>query len=97
MERFNIGARERLDQALLRVYITNRTSRLGLVKLALRALVGRLSDDKDFLALSTDKVQIETRRRRVQVAFDGEVKVMKPPLHYRVRPRALRVIVPTEN
>jgi YegS/Rv2252/BmrU family lipid kinase len=97
MERFNIGVRERLDRGLLSVYITNRTSRLGLVKLAVRALVGRLRNDKDFLALSTDEVQIQTRHRRVRVAFDGEVSVIKPPLHYRVRHRALRVLVPGEN
>ena len=29
--------------------------------------------------------------------MDGEVTHMKPPLHYRVRPLALRVIVPREN
>jgi YegS/Rv2252/BmrU family lipid kinase len=97
MERFNIGVRERLDSALLSVYITDRTTRLGLVKLALRALVGRLRNDKDFLALSTDEVHIKTRHRHLQVAFDGEVKVLKPPLYYRVRPRTMRVIVPKEN
>jgi diacylglycerol kinase family enzyme len=30
----------------------------------------------------------------VRVALDGEVTVMEPPLHYRVRPGALRVLTP---
>src|SRR6267143_17317 len=94
MERFNIGVRESLDKGRLSVYITNRTGRWGLVRLALRALFGRLREDKDFLALSTKEVRIQTRRKRLRVAFDGEVDVMQPPLHYRSRPRVLRVIVP---
>lgn len=97
MESLNIGARERLDGGMLSVYVTDRTSRLGLVKLAVRALFGRLRNDKDFLALSTDEVQIQTRHKSMSVAFDGEVRVTKPPLHYRIRRQALRVIIPTES
>jgi diacylglycerol kinase family enzyme len=28
------------------------------------------------------------------VALDGEVRIMKTPLHYQIRPGALRVVVP---
>ena len=94
MESFNIGLRDRLDSGVLSIYITHRTGRLRLISLALRALFGRLREDKDFLALSSNEVKIETRHKRVRVAFDGEIEVMKPPLQYRVRTRALRVIVP---
>jgi len=31
------------------------------------------------------------------VSTDGEVNRMKPPLHYRIRPGALRVLVPAEK
>jgi diacylglycerol kinase family enzyme len=31
------------------------------------------------------------------VARDGEVEWMKTPLHYRIRPGALRVLVPKEK
>jgi diacylglycerol kinase family enzyme len=34
-------------------------------------------------------------RAHVQVATDGEVNVMQTPLHYRIRPGALRVMVPS--
>jgi diacylglycerol kinase family enzyme len=97
MERFEIGMRDCLDRGQLSLYITHRTSRLGLVKLALRALLGRLREDKDFLALCTDEVKIETRHKRLRIALDGEVEVIETPLQYRVRPGALRVIVPAEE
>jgi YegS/Rv2252/BmrU family lipid kinase len=96
MDAFNIGLRPRLDRGVLSIYITDRTTRLGLITLALRALVGRLRDDKDFLAISSEHVEIETARKRLRVAFDGEIDVMEAPLRYRVRTRALRVIVPKE-
>ena len=97
MEGFNIGRRERLDEGQLSVYITNRTGRWGLVRLALRALLGHLREEKDFLALLTDELKIKTKHKRLRVAFDGEVDSLEAPLHYRVRPGALRVIVPADK
>lgn len=96
MNLFNIGLRNRLDRGELSIYITHGTSRLKLIELALRAVVGRLRNDKDFLALRSDEVKIQTARKRVRVAFDGEIEVMEAPLQYRVRSRALRVIVPKD-
>src|ERR1700730_5737527 len=94
MESFNIGARPRLDRGELSLYVTNRTGRLGLMGLALRAVFGGMRKEKDFTAMVTKEVWIKTRHRRSRVAFDGETTVMEPPLHYRVRPGALRVIAP---
>jgi YegS/Rv2252/BmrU family lipid kinase len=95
MESLQIGARRCLDAGHLSLYVTHRTSRLGLFVLALRAIFGRLRGAKDFDALCAKEIWIETRRpRRLRVATDGEVTVMRTPLHYCVRPRALRVVVP---
>jgi diacylglycerol kinase family enzyme len=94
MESFNIGARGCLDAGQLSLYMPHRTGRLGLLRLALRALFGQLREAKDFDALCTKELWIETRRKRLPVAIDGEVTWMDTPLHYRVCPAALRVIVP---
>jgi diacylglycerol kinase family enzyme len=92
METLNIGGRACLDAGELSLYMSDRTSRLGLIRLALRALFGGLRQEKDFIALCTKEVWIGTKHRHVRVALDGEVFLMEPPLHYRVRPRALRVL-----
>ena len=97
MDGFNIGARARLNAGKLSVYVTHRTGRLGLIRLVLRALLGILDKEKDFVALSTEEIWLETRHRQVRVAVDGEVLVMQPPLHYRVRPLSLRVLVPQDT
>jgi diacylglycerol kinase family enzyme len=94
LDLFNIGARVCLDAGALSLYVAHRTGRLGLLILALRALLGRLQSTKDFDTLCVKEVNIETRSPRLLVATDGEVSVMETPLYYRIRPGALRVIVP---
>jgi YegS/Rv2252/BmrU family lipid kinase len=98
MESFNIGARSCIDAGQLSLYVAHRTSRMGLLRLAWRALFGGLRDEEDFNAMCTKEVWIETRRpKRLRVATDGEVTMMTTPLHYRVRPGALRVLIPKES
>jgi len=96
MDLFNIGMRNRLDRGVLSIYITHGTTRLKLIGLAFRAVFGRLRDDKDFMALFSNELKIQTRHKRLRVAFDGEIEPMEAPLQYRVRQRALRVIVPED-
>jgi diacylglycerol kinase family enzyme len=64
-----------------------------LFRLALRTIVGRLEQAKDFDALAAREVWIETPKRTLRVALDGEVVRLTPPLHYRIRPAALRVLM----
>ena len=94
MDFFNIGRRAALDGGKLSVYFLQRPGRIGLFLLAFRTLFGRLKQMKDFEAISTEEIIIETRKKRLLVAFDGEVDVMETPLHYKIHPKLLRVIVP---
>jgi len=94
MDLYKIGSRERLDAGKLSVYFLRRGGRWGVICLILRTLVGTLDSMKEFEQLTTDSLTIDMRRDRVMVAFDGEVAVMETPLEYRIRPRALQVIVP---
>jgi diacylglycerol kinase family enzyme len=94
MEGLRIGARSCLSAGQLSLYTTNRRSRLGLFILGIRALVGRLRADSDFVEVCTREIWMDTKRRRVRVALDGEVTVLTPPLHYRILPQSLRVMVP---
>jgi diacylglycerol kinase family enzyme len=60
------------------------------------ALIGRLTL-KDLNTLDATNISIETDRKRLKVATDGEVNVMQSPLHYKIRPGALNVIVPIQK
>jgi diacylglycerol kinase family enzyme len=74
--------------------MTQRTGRFGLFRLGFNALLGRLDQAEDFAFFCVEEATIEARQPRLLVATDGEVTSLKTPLHYRIRPRALRVIVP---
>jgi diacylglycerol kinase family enzyme len=94
MEGFKIGVRSSLERGELSVYIVRTHGRAALVRLSFEALIGRLEQDRDFEALTATDFVIETRRKQLLVAADGEVHRMSSPLHYRTRARSLQVIVP---
>ncbi|MEP6955980.1 MAG: diacylglycerol kinase family protein [Chthoniobacterales bacterium] len=91
---FNLGGRSCLQAGRLGLYLTHRTGRFGLFRLAFRALIGRLTQAKDFDTFCVTEALIESRHARLLVATDGEVNLMETPLQYRTRPGALRVLVP---
>lgn len=97
MEGLSIGARASLADGKLSLYVAQRPGRLGLIRFAWRALCGRLAQERDFDVMLSDKFDIATRHRRLRVATDGEVTVMATPLHYRIMPGALAVIVPSQS
>ena len=92
----DIGARHRLDRGELCVWVAHRTGRLGPFWFALVALFGQLHRVHGLDRLRSDQLRIETAPRRLRVSTDGEVTELDTPLHYRSRPRSLRVLVPAQ-
>ena len=92
-EGFQLGGRSKLDGGRLSVFVAPDAGRFEILALPLRAITGRFSSAVPFASFQSEGVSVDMSRRRVSVAFDGEVAVMQPPLEYRVRPRALRAIV----
>lgn len=93
----SMGARRCLDTGRLCLYVLHNTGSWGLLKFAWRALWRQAWRSKDFDALQARQIDVETKRKRVPVAFDGEVAEMATPLQYRIRAGALKVIVPAAN
>ena len=94
MHGLKIGSRPRLDAGTLSVYLLHHERAVSLLRMGLEAVFGRLRRGVGFDFLSAHTVRIDVRRREVHVATDGEVSTAVPPLHYKIHPRALRVIVP---
>lgn len=95
MEGIDLGSRESLTGGQLFIGAAQRRiGRLGLVRLAFRALLGRIRNERDFTVHCTQEVHIASRHRRLPVSLDGEVRLLDTPLVYKIRPRALRVIAP---
>jgi diacylglycerol kinase family enzyme len=59
-----------------------------------RMCFGHVSRERDLESFRLAEFEVRAKASRLPVALDGEVEVMRPPLHYRSRPGALRVIAP---
>ncbi|MBL9161182.1 MAG: NAD(+)/NADH kinase [Planctomycetaceae bacterium] len=94
LDLLNVGARDRLDEGVLSLYVARAQTRWGMLKLLFNGALGRLQQDRDFETLYPCEVWMETRRTRLHVAADGEVMVMNAPLHYEIMPQALKVLLP---
>lgn len=91
---FNLGIRETVEGGSLSLYTAHCTGRLGVLRIAIMGLLNRLHQDEDFSLHKAKEILLQTRKRRVDVALDGEVIKMIPPLSYKIRPGNLQVILP---
>ncbi|MHB8873609.1 MAG: hypothetical protein ACYC8T_07975 [Myxococcaceae bacterium] len=94
MERQSGSRSPVLDRGELELAIAPPTTRLGFLRVALRALLGFLCEPRDLIDLPVSSVRVDSRRRTLHVAADGEVLHLAPPLRYQIRPRSLKVIAP---
>lgn len=90
----NPGSRDSMATGNLALYVLNADRRTGLLKLAWQVVLRGADNVKELDLLPVEEVTIETRRRHLQVALDGEVATLESPLDYRIRPGALRVHLP---
>ena len=88
-----IGRRLRIDSGRLWVCTAPKAGREKIWRPALRTLMGRPTD-QDLNAFEAEEIWVEPGTARINVSTDGEVSVMDAPLYYRIRPRALGVVVP---
>ena len=57
-------------------------------------LFGWWRQDEEIDIRQTGQVTVTTRRKLVKVMFDGEPMSLRGPLHFRIEPKALRVLAP---
>lgn len=94
---FNLGKRETLTGGKLSLYTAHMKGRWSMLKIAVLALLNRLDQMRNFDLHIVENIRLETKRKMVAVSLDGEVIHMAPPLHYKIRPMELTVILPIEN
>lgn len=95
--RIDIGApgkRERLDAGVLCVMVMRKKTRRGMIAASIRALFDRTKSDDMVELERVERLRVGSRRSQLAVSLDGEVVRATPPLDYRIRKKALRVIAP---
>ena len=90
----DLGTRARLDKGRLFLYLAPGLTRWGLVRMTWAALRGKVRDAPEFEEFCVTEVAVAFRRKSAWVSLDGEVRRMRGPLNYRIRPGALKVCVP---
>lgn len=90
----DLGARSRLDEGRLHVYVVEAVGRIRLVTLFARALAGRARRVHGYVEYVVAELGAESSHRRIHTAIDGEPAVLTSPLRFEIRPKALRVLVP---
>jgi YegS/Rv2252/BmrU family lipid kinase len=88
------GQRESLEDGVLSVYVMRKKTRRGLIAACIRALFNRSRADDMVRIDGVERLCVSSRKRQLAVSIDGEVVRAEPPLHYRIRKKALRVIAP---
>ncbi|SEP64868.1 Diacylglycerol kinase family enzyme [Devosia sp. YR412] len=87
-------SRQSLDRGSLTLYVLRHLTPRDFIRLTTGMLLGRWKNDEALSMESVNSVTIDTRKDLIKVMFDGEVETLHTPLNFKIRPKALSVIVP---
>ncbi|HEY6049535.1 MAG TPA: diacylglycerol kinase family protein [Sphingomicrobium sp.] len=88
------GQRDSLERGELSVYVMRKKTRRGFIAASVRALLNRARPDDLVQIENVERLRVASYRSQIAVSLDGEVVRAEPPVEYRIRKRALRVIAP---
>ena len=89
-----LGGRNELAAGRLHVCMAPGMSRGGVARLIVEAIFGDVGRLDGFDSFTATAVTLDSGTARVQASVDGEVVTLDNPLTFRIRPGALRVVVP---
>ena len=69
-----------------------KKTRAGFIAASVRALFNRARPDDMVQLENVERLRVASRRAALAVSLDGEVVRGEPPLDYKIRKKALRVI-----
>lgn len=88
------GQRESVEDGQLSVLVMRKKTRRGFIAATVRALLNRAREDDMARIDGVTRLRVSSRRSMLPVSLDGEIVRATPPLDYKLRHRALRVIAP---
>jgi diacylglycerol kinase family enzyme len=89
-----IFSRQRLDEGSLYVYFLSHLNIRDFFRLCSGMVMGTWQNDSELTILKTRQVTMTTRKRAMNVMFDGEVEKLATPMTFEILPNALCVIAP---
>jgi diacylglycerol kinase family enzyme len=88
------GRRQRLDGGQLCVLVMRKKGAPGFLAAVGRVLLGLTRDDDMVRIDGVSRLTVGSARSSITLALDGETATMTPPLDFRIRAGALKLIVP---
>jgi diacylglycerol kinase family enzyme len=88
------GRRDRLDDGKLCVMVMRKKGVTGFLGAVGRALLG-IPRANDMVRIDgVSRLAVDSARSSITLGLDGEAVPMRPPLDFRIQPKALKVIAP---
>jgi YegS/Rv2252/BmrU family lipid kinase len=89
-----LSGRQAFTSGKLHISVAKDMGRWGIFILSVRAFFSDIKNRLGFTTVALDEIEINSPRSYMWVSLDGEVAKIKTPLHYKICPQSLRVIVP---
>jgi diacylglycerol kinase family enzyme len=90
--------RPTLDGGTLAAYASRHDSGWKMARAGVRALFGKITGDPDVVRIKGMRLTVDVpTRKTVPLSIDGEIESLITPLEFTIRPKALRVLVPSPS
>jgi diacylglycerol kinase family enzyme len=89
-----ISTSETMKSPSLRVEAVTRHTAWTRLRQLLRWMRGALSSDPDVISITTSHLAVTGRDALLRLTLDGELALLRAPVRIRLRPHALRVLLP---
>lgn len=97
LEQFNLSGSDDILKDNIVVFVGTKNSRAGLFASAWRLVRGKLTQGLDYETIVTDSLTVESQKKNLLMAFDGEKKKLISPFQFKIIPDALEVCVPKKE
>lgn len=86
-----------IAQGQLAVIVQPPAGRLSALRQVLLGMLGRLRDEEDLERYCADSLIVDSKRRTIELAIDGELCSLTPPLVFSKGRRALMLVLPADR
>jgi diacylglycerol kinase family enzyme len=91
-----LGRRDRLDTGRLGVFSVQAGNGREAPEIVDRVVTGARRDEY-FHEFTAERFDVHSRSRRIIAGIDGEAAELESPLRFRIHPRGLRMLVPSDS
>lgn len=86
-----------LTDGKLAVYLFNTAGTLAAIALLSKIAMGSWTEAMEVESFNAQKLKLQMYKMKTNVLVDGEIFRMKLPVHFRIEPKALSVLVPQNS